>query len=117
MDTRKVTANYRLSEWAKVIQARVESGQSVKDFCQTTGIKRNAYYYWQRKLRTLAYEELVKEEGSTNIVPSGWAQFKPLQEQYASDSIDVKVNGCLITVNADTNSELLKKVCLLLRSL
>jgi len=41
MDTQKVTTQYRLSQWAKVIQARHDSGQNIKEFCQATGISRN----------------------------------------------------------------------------
>lgn len=32
MDAQKVAAEYRLSQWAQVIQARLNSGQSIKDF-------------------------------------------------------------------------------------
>jgi putative transposase len=32
MDTRKMAKEYRLSQWAQIIQARKESGKSVKDF-------------------------------------------------------------------------------------
>ena len=31
MDTQNVTTEYRLSQWAQVIQARLDSGQSIKD--------------------------------------------------------------------------------------
>jgi len=54
MNTQKVTSEYRLSQWAQVIQARLDSGQNVKDFCLTNGISRNAYFYWQKKLREAA---------------------------------------------------------------
>ena len=38
MDTQKVTAEYRLLHWMKVIQERQNSGQNIKEFCQATGI-------------------------------------------------------------------------------
>jgi len=73
MDTKKVTAEYRLSQWMQVIQERQASGQSIKDFCQAMGISKNAYFYWQRKLRKAACTELAKNtEEPMNIVPSGW---------------------------------------------
>ena len=58
MDTQKVTAEYRLLHWMKVIQERQNSGQNIKEFCESTGISRHAYYYWQRKLRQAACAEL-----------------------------------------------------------
>jgi hypothetical protein len=41
MDTQKVTAEYRLLHWMKVIQEQQNSGQSIKEFCESTGISRN----------------------------------------------------------------------------
>jgi len=62
VDTQKITAQYRLSQWAKIIQARQESGQNIKDFCQAMGISRSQYFYWQRKLRNMACTELGKRQ-------------------------------------------------------
>ena len=117
MDTQKVAAEYRLSQWAQVIQAQQESGQNIKDFCQTAGISRNAYFYWQKKLRKMACTELAKTEEPRNIVPSGWMQLTPKQAQHAKEALDIEINGCHVTVNVETDPELLKKVCRTLRSL
>ncbi|WP_036943150.1 IS66 family insertion sequence element accessory protein TnpA, partial [Pseudobacteroides cellulosolvens] len=68
MNTQKVAEEYRLSQWAQVIQAQQESGQSIKDFCESTGIRKNKYFYWQKKLRSEACTELAKAEESRNIV-------------------------------------------------
>jgi len=57
--TQKLTTEYRLTQWAQVMKARTDSGQSIKDFCQSAGINRNAYFYWQQKLRKAACEQLT----------------------------------------------------------
>jgi hypothetical protein len=59
MDTRKIASEYRLAQWGQMIQARVQSGQSIKEFCASVGVSRNAYFYWQRKLREAACAELT----------------------------------------------------------
>mgnify|MGYP000908526220 FL=1 len=117
MDIQKVTAEYRLSQWAQVMQAQQASGQNIKDFCQTTGISRNAYFYWQKKLRKVACRELTQTSEPRDIVPSGWMQLKPNQTQLTTDGLCIEINDYHITVNAQTDLELLKKVCLTLRSL
>ena len=117
MDVQKVTAEYRLSQWAQVIQAQQESGQNIKDFCQTAGISRNAFFYWQKKLRKAACTELAKTEEPRNIVPSGWMQLAPKQVHPAKETLDIEINGCNVTVNTETDFELLKKVCRVLMSL
>ena len=115
MDIQKVTAEYRLSKWMQVIQERQCSRQSIKDFCQEKGISSNAYFYWQRKLRKTACAELSKLEEPVNCVPEGWIQLT--QGQEIKSTLDIEVGGCRVTVNAETDPELLKNVCRILRVL
>jgi putative transposase len=115
MDTQKVTAEYRLLHWMKVIQEQQNSGQSIKEFCESTGISRNAFFYWQRKLRKAACAELAKLEKPVNYIPEGWIQLG--QDQKVKSTLDIEVGGCRVTVDESTDPELLKKVCRVLRVL
>jgi putative transposase len=117
MNTHKIAKEYRLSKWAQIIQARNESGKSVKEFCKEAGISKNAYFYWQRKLREAACEELTSKDKSTGIVPNGWVKLNPVKPQYADEGILIDINGCNITVKGNTDLELLRSVCNVLRSL
>jgi putative transposase len=116
MDTQKATAEFRMSQWAKIIQARLDSGQSIKEFCRTNGISRNAYFYWQKKLREKACTAIEAEE-TRSIVPGGWMHLAPKRECTAKEALGIEINGCNITVNAGTDFELLKEVCRVLMSL
>ncbi len=115
MDIQKVTAEYRLSKWMQVIQEKQCSGQSVKEFCRDTGISSNAYFYWQRKLRKAACAGISKLEEPVNCVPEGWIQLA--QGQEIKSTLDIEVGGCRVTVDAETDPELLKKVCRILKVL
>jgi putative transposase len=117
MNTHKVAVEFRLSQWAKIIEARLNSGQNIKEFCLTTGITKNAFFYWQKKLRNVACTELEKTEEPKNIVPNGWMQLNPKEAQHIKVDLAIEINGCHITVNTDTDTDLLKKVCRTLRSL
>jgi hypothetical protein len=44
-------------------------------------------------------------------------QLTPKQAQHAKETLDIAINGCHVTVNAETDPELLKKVCRVLRLL
>ena len=79
--------------------------------------KQKAYFYWQKKLRKVACRELTQTSEPRDIVPSGWMQLKPNQTQLTTDGLCIEINDYHITVNAQTDLELLKKVCLTLRSL
>ena len=117
MDTQNAAKEYRIAQWVQVIQKRRNSGQTIKDFCQSSGISRNAYFYWQRKLREVACSELEKAEELRSVVPNGWVQLTPKQTQQSLESLEIVVAGCRITVTSGTDHELLKKVCITLRTL
>lgn len=59
MNTRETAAEYRMSHWAQIMQERAASGRSIRAYCKGAGIHENVYYYWQRKMREAACEELT----------------------------------------------------------
>lgn len=58
VNTREIASEYRLTHWAQVMQERVQSGLTIKAYCKQMGICGNTYFYWQRKVRTVAAAEL-----------------------------------------------------------
>jgi putative transposase len=117
METQKVTTEFRMSQWTKIIQSRIDSGLSIKDFCQANGISRHAYFYWQKKLRERACTAIEAAEETRSRVPGGWMQLAPKREYAVKETLGIEINGCNITVDAETDLELLKKVCRVLMSL
>lgn len=115
MNTKKATAEFRTEQWIQVIQERQASGMTVKDFCLNRSIKRDEYFYWQHKLRKAACSGL-RAIGEIQVPsPKGWMQLSC--ENETKSSLDIEVNGCRITVDHKTDSELLKNICRLLRTL
>ena len=57
MDTRLAAQQVRLTEWAGIIHARNESGQTVKEFCSQNGITETQYFYWLRRVRAAALQD------------------------------------------------------------
>jgi hypothetical protein len=60
VNTREVAAEYRLSHWAQIMQERTQCGSSIRAYCKQIGICENTYFYWQRRLRKAACEQLSK---------------------------------------------------------
>ncbi|MRS02507.1 IS66 family insertion sequence hypothetical protein [bacterium] len=114
MDTKEVTGEYRLTQWVQVIRERQESGQYIKDFCSERGISRNAYFYWQRKLRKAACKQLTGPGEHADPAPAGWMQLARVNEM--KSTLKIEISGCHITVDAKTDLELLKSICRTLRS-
>ena len=119
MNTRDVAAEYRMAQWTQTIQARVQSGQSIKEFCASAGISRNAYFYWQRKLREAACTgHMTVQNRENGLVPNGWTKLvETVPAPVAVGTLTVEVSGCQITATAETDLELLAKVCRALRAL
>lgn len=57
MDTRLAAQQIRLTEWAGIIRARNESGQTVKEFCRQNEITETQYFYWLRRVRAAALQK------------------------------------------------------------
>jgi len=54
----KETKELRLAQWAGIISEQKKRGLTVREWCEQSGITRDSYYYWQRKVRKEVYEEL-----------------------------------------------------------
>lgn len=121
MDTRKIAIEYRLSHWTGIMRERKESGQSVRTYCKSAGICENVYYYWQRKLREATCRELIPTQQETDnqgLVPKGWAVCEPTRDSAGvTGPVSIEIGKCRITATADTDPELLVKVCRALMSI
>ena len=63
MGTKEMTRQVRISHWIGVIREQHASGQTKRSWCRENGIGEKTYYYWQRKIREAACEQM---EGKKN---------------------------------------------------
>ena len=69
MNTKDIATAFRMRHWAGIMDERKRSGLSVRRFCINAGIPENNYYYWQKKLREAACEEIANAESATGLEP------------------------------------------------
>ena len=110
MNTRRITADYRLAHWSGIMRERVESGLSIKAFCEKAGFHENIYFYWQRKLREAACGQLA---GSNAAAPTGLttrnfaevrvseAQPLPSPHPAGRGEIRIETGGARITADSE----------------
>ena len=101
MGTQKVTTEYRLGQWAQVMKARADSGQSIKDFCQSSGINRNTYFYWQQRLRKAACAQLTAPV-FTEVIVQEAPQPLALPETAAPTPSQLCVEAAGVRITADS---------------
>lgn len=56
MNITEVKTQMHMQEWAKLIEARQESGLSIKQWCLQNNLPESRYYYYLKKLRFAACE-------------------------------------------------------------
>lgn len=115
MNTREIAEEYRLTHWAQIMQERTASGLSIRAYCEANGITRQAYFYWQRKLREVAAQQLgaSQPEQSQALVPNGWAAVHIAEEAAPEPAggLTLRVGGAEIEVHQGFDEALLASVC------
>jgi hypothetical protein len=99
---------------------RKASGESIRGFCERTGIRRHQYFYWQRKLREAACKHLKPlQDAQKSLVAPGFAQVMASEEiagtsPEASGQLRISVGEVQIATDATYPPE---KLAALLRGL
>ena len=115
----EVASEYRLSHWAGVIKERNTSGLSIKAYCESIGVRPNVYFYWQRKLREAACQELLPmpaTNGAHQPTPNGWAVCAVTQPPATAETntITIEIGKSRVTAGTGVNLEHLSNVCRML---
>ena len=73
MNVTDLKTQMHMQEWAKLIEARQDSGLSIKQWCLQNNLSESQYYYYLKKLRLSACESLPSErrnESQFALVPN-----------------------------------------------
>lgn len=101
-DVLAVRDEYRIQQWAVLIQECSASGLTNKEFCRQRGISEKSFYYWQRKLR-----QQIMEATSPQLV-----QLEPQPE--TEDLLQIQFRGAELRLPGGVD---LEAVAALLRSI
>ncbi len=117
------THEVRLAYWKKVAtqcQARPE-GMSASAWLKQNGIPEKQYYYWLRKVRSAAYEEMKSRalpEVSETASPVSFTEI-PISEEssvlsepvssFQPDAV-IRYHGATVALSNQASSELIEKI-------
>ena len=101
-DVLAVRDEYRIQQWAVLIQECSASGLTNKEFCRQRGKSEKSFYYWQRKLR-----RQIVEATSPQLV-----QLEPQPE--TDDMLQIQYRGAELRLPGSVD---LEAVAALLRSI
>jgi hypothetical protein len=107
---------FRLKQWVKIIESCQASGMTIAAWCGQNNINKKSYYYYLKKLRTIACEskELPACNSEQPIVPLSFTQTKEsstaaITIHLPSVSIDIQEGASKGTIEAVLAA--LKNIC------
>lgn len=118
------THDIRSSHWKSIIQncQQRPTGQTVRQWLEENDILEQSYYYWQRKLRNEAYDQMNKSclpsVQDTNKAVSFVEISAPVHQEFSTDcNLDVikpaaviKTSTMSIAISNDISEQLLSKI-------
>lgn len=104
---------FRLKQWTKIIQTCQASGETVVGWCNQNNVKIKSYYYWLRRVRTLACETgaLVPQKMEQQIVPVSFRQAK------ASAAVTIHLSSICVDIHDGTSRETIEAVLSALKTI
>ena len=107
MNTKLATAQIRLDQWAAVIQDQKSSGLKVNEYCEKHNLSRDSYYYWLRKVKSVALQqagfvELTQTTGSRDTDNTEASSF--------TAQMMIRMGDFELSISEGTSMELLEKV-------
>ena len=101
----------RISYWADLLSRKPSSGMDVESFCIDSGITKNQYYYWLRKVREAAVDlpgspfvELKTSQYQSSMISSGNAE------------LSISIADATILVHENASEHLLMNVIRAIRN-
>ena len=86
---------YRLQQWAQVVKECNASGLSNREYCRQNNIPEKTYYYWIRKLRQTAAEQMQPEP---TLVP-----LEPEFPEKETDMLQIRFHGAELVLPASVD--------------
>lgn len=99
MNVTDLKTQMHMQEWAKLMEARQDSGLSIKVWCQQNNLPESQYYYYLRKLRLTACESLPAEsrDGSQFALVPNHARVSNLAVK-GSSNIKITLSNAVIEI-------------------
>ena len=111
-----VKNQYRLEQWTRLIQDCQSSGMRVDEWCEANGVTHHAYYYWLRKVRKAACQDLSV---TSEMEPSTHFKHLEVQVQTANTQAAVIIHlpSATLEIQNGATQQTVEAVLLALKSI
>lgn len=124
MDVQKVTHEIRLQQWIGIIKECRGSGKTVKSWCEENDINEKSYFYWQRRAREAACQELTtyQEQQVAKAEPSQanapvFAECRiPENHPAGGTAATIHLNGAVVEIHHGAEASVVESILHALRA-
>lgn len=119
----KVKNELSLLNWQHMIEDKNQSGLSIRKWCELNNVSTHAYYYWLRKIREKAIDQLPAEVKNSISIPDKEdrpATFRKLEVSTPSPhyqaAVMIHLPNATLEVNNGADQSTVEAVLLALRT-
>ena len=118
MNPKEATQIVRMQEWSQIIHDRVQSGQSVSQYCTEHGLSKNAYFYWLKKIKCHVLESV--EPAFVEISDQIQSDCQEREDAHAAScpasKVVIRSHGAEIEIDESVSEEFLTKIFRVIRN-
>src|SRR5580658_1109539 len=96
----------RIAEWRELLADQRSSGMSVKEWCESEGIREHRYYYWRKRLSEPTVSSAPASPAAPRWLPVALDSAPPSSPSL----ITLRVGRVLVEVSSGFNAGLLSSV-------
>ena len=110
MNIQKIDREVKLNQWTEIIRECRSSSQSVRSWCIEHDIDEKRYYYWLRKIRKQACNN-IEHSVSTDVNRCEFAQIQPPAAFHqAVPTIKLHIDGIIVEISDGMSQETISYV-------
>ena len=123
MDVQRVTHGIRLRQWTIIVKECQGSGKTIKRWCEEQGVSSKSYYYWQRKIREAACQELSAyheqvQIAAPTIAGRVFAELKiPEEKKAAGAVVTIRLNNATVEIHNGAEAAVIESALRVLKSI
>ena len=115
----KYVHDIRLKKWCELIEAANSSGLPRKQWLQENGNSKDAFYYWQRKVRKYYAEQngmmtAVANTGKVSLVEVPMAL--PMPGVPVSSAVIIRIGSMAIEISSNASAEFMESLGRMIRN-